>query len=131
MSSVFAAADRPLTATGRAGFGCNWVLLWLLYCYKKHNDIAPKFYHKILARVKRKCRRLSTLNCRWSDRFHNGQNYIIYHDTAPNSRTYIVLGSITIWVLEPSTPTMGVRLSGNPCQVENFERVRHIISAKP
>lgn len=94
VSSVFAATCRPLTATCRAGFGCDWVWLWLLYCYKICSDLAPKLYHNFDRRVKRKCRRLSTLNRRLSGSFWN----------ATISVTMLVyindngLGSITTYV---------------------------------
>jgi len=76
VSSVFAAVHRLQSTVRLVGFGCNWVMLWLLYRYKKHNDIAPKLYHNFGGRVKRNHRRLSTLSRRWSDNFHNDPGYI-------------------------------------------------------
>lgn len=100
VSSVFPATGRPISAACRVGFGCNWVRLWLLYCYKKHNDIAPKLYHNFGGRVKRFCRRWSTLNRRRSGSFHSGIKSI----TVPDSINYNGLGSGTIKILELSTP---------------------------
>ena len=100
VSSVFPATHRPVPAAGRVGFGCNWVWLWLLYCYKKHNDIAPKFYHKFCARVKRKYHRLSTLNRRRSGKLYN----VLISVTMLIYINHNGLGSITLLVLELSTP---------------------------
>ena len=81
VSSVLTATDRPQSAVCQVGFGWNWALLWLLYCYKIDNDIAPKLYHNFADRVKQNHRRLSTLSRRPSVSFCNGINGITVPDS--------------------------------------------------
>jgi hypothetical protein len=77
--------------------------------YIKYNDIAPKLYHNFGGRVKQKCHRLSTLNRRWSDSFYNVPKII----TVLNYINHNGLGSITLLVLELSTPSGVLRQCKN------------------